>query len=150
MKREELAELGLVAEAVDKVMALHGRDVEKHKAAAQEWQQKYETDTGALRAQTEEAVYHTAAENALRGMRFSSESAKKAFAAELRAARLPVDNGALRGMENFVEQYRTQDPAAFLAEENAKAPVMMPVAVKAAGGAQADVRDEALRRAFGL
>ncbi|MEG2930625.1 MAG: hypothetical protein RR825_02455, partial [Ruthenibacterium sp.] len=86
MKREELAELGLTAETVDKLMALHGRDVEKHKAAVQEWQQKYETDLGALREQAAQTAYSTAAETALRGVGFSSDSAKKTFAAELRAA----------------------------------------------------------------
>lgn len=152
MKREELAELGLAAEAVDKVMAIHGRDVEKHKSTAQEWQQKYEADTGALREQAAEVAYEAAAQDALRGMRFSSESAKKAFAAELRAARLPVGNGALAGFDSFVEQYRAQDEAAFAATEDAKAPVIVPppVAVRPTGSAQINLREDALRRAFGI
>ncbi|MEG2037923.1 MAG: hypothetical protein RRZ93_08025 [Ruthenibacterium sp.] len=150
MKREELAELGLAAETVDKLMALHGRDVEKHKAAVQEWQQKYETDLGALREQAAEVSYGAAEKNALRGVVFSSESAKKTFAAELRAAGLPVENGVFSGFEDFAAQYRAADPAAFLQEPDPKAPVLVQTAVRPTGSADIGVANGALRHAFGL
>lgn len=51
MKREDLKELGLSDEALDKIMALHGADIERHKQAAAS--QKAEAD--ALKAQLEEA-----------------------------------------------------------------------------------------------
>ena len=34
MKREDLKEFGLSDEALDKIMALHGVDIERHKQAA--------------------------------------------------------------------------------------------------------------------
>ena len=51
MKREDLKEFGLSDEALDKIMALHGVDIERHKQAAAT--QKTEAD--ALKAQLEEA-----------------------------------------------------------------------------------------------
>ena len=51
MKREDLKEFGLSDEALDKIMALHGVDIERHKQAAAS--QKAEAD--ALKAQLEEA-----------------------------------------------------------------------------------------------
>ena len=152
MKREELTQIGLDAQAVDKVLALYGRDVEKHKAAAEGWRQKYDTDTEALRREARETAYDAAAQSAMRPLRFTSESAKKVFDAELKAAQLPLENGALTGFDAFARQWRDTDPAAFApdADEAAKTPVA--VAVRPAqGAAGADAAAQSsLRRAFGL
>ena len=51
MKREDLKEFGLSDEALDKIMALHGVDIKRHKQTAAS--QKAEAD--ALKAQLEEA-----------------------------------------------------------------------------------------------
>lgn len=148
MKREELAQWNLAPEVIDKIMALHGRDLEKHKTTAQEWQQKYDTDTAALRLQMAESTYGTAQQQTMHNLAFSSESAKKAFAAELKAAQLPVENGMLAGFDAFMEQYRESDPAAFAVPQPAKAPVA--VAVRPTGSTALSLADSALRRAFGL
>lgn len=144
MKREELSELGLRPEAVDKVMALYGRDVEKHKASARDWEKKHADDTAALKAQLKQADYSAAASAAAKRLHFTSESARKAFFAELQAAELPLENGVLTGFDDFAQQYRAQDPTAFAADKE-------PVFVKPTGNTGViDPPSAALRAAFGL
>lgn len=48
MKREELTALGITDENVDKIMAMNGRDIEKHKTAAEKAQGQVTTLTGQL------------------------------------------------------------------------------------------------------
>ncbi|MEF9968971.1 MAG: hypothetical protein RR759_00780 [Ruthenibacterium sp.] len=147
MKREDLAELGLSAQSIDKIMALHGRDVEKNKASAQDWEQKYKDDTAALQTQLVQTQYQNAAENAVRTLKFSSESAKKAFTQALTQQKLPLAEGVMTGFDDFTAQYRQSDPAAFVSEAAAK----MPVLVQPTGNtAPSTVPDSALRAAFGL
>ncbi|MEG1069942.1 MAG: hypothetical protein RSB47_03050 [Ruthenibacterium sp.] len=147
MTRENLVELGLEAQAIDKIMALHGRDVEKTKASAQDWAQKHKDDTAALQEELAQTHYQHAAENAVRALKFSSESAKKAFSQALCDQKLPLDAGALTGFDEFTAQYRASDPTAFVSESAAK----MPVLVQPTGNlAPATVPNSALRAAFGL
>ncbi len=146
MKREELTEIGVAPELLDAVMALNGRDIEKHKAAAQRWEEKYGEDTAALKAQLGDARYAHAADSAVSGLRFSSESAKKAFCAELKAASLAVENDALCGFDDFVNSYREKDPAAFAGDAG-----KTPVFVRPSGGTPIHNGPRAaLRAAFGL
>lgn len=146
MKREELLELGIAPEVLDKIMALNGRDIEKHKAEARRWEERHDTDTAALQAQLDETRYARAVDAALQGMAFSSASAKKAFAADLAAAALPLEDGALAGLDKFTAAYRASDPAAF-ADSAPKTPVF----VRPTGGATPHTGPTAaLRAAFGL
>ena len=146
MKREELLELGVAPEALDQIMALNGRDIEKHKATARQWEEKHGADTAALQTQLDEARYGRAVDAALQSMAFSSVSAKKAFAAELSAAGLPLEDGALAGLDAFTDSYRQSDPAAFT-----DAAPDAPVFVRPTGGtASHPGPSAALRAAFGL
>ena len=128
MKTEELKAIGLTDDQIQRVFALNGADVNREKQAAATavaerdtlrgqladankklegydpaWQQKA---TAALQA-------GYAAQNAAAGLKFSSESAKKAFLADLSAKKLPVQDGALLGFDDFVKSYKESDPAAF-------------------------------------
>ena len=51
------------------------------------------------------------------GIKFSSESARKAFLSELEGKDLPLQDGKLLGFDDFVKQYRESDPGAFSSEE---------------------------------
>lgn len=146
MKREELTEIGVAPELLDKIMALNGCDIEKHKTAAQHWEEKYSQDTAALKAQLGDAHYARAADLAVQKLNFSSESAKKAFCAELKAAALPLENDTFQGFDAFAESYREKDPAAF-----AEAAGSMPMFVRPSGGTPTHNGPRAaLRAAFGL
>ncbi len=143
MKREELNEMGLTPEAVDTIMALHGRDVEKHKAATQALTQ----NNADLTEKLSETHYTYAAENAVKGMSFTSESAKRAFSTALKEAALPLENGTFTGFDAFAAAYRTADPTAFAEKPDGKTPVLV---MPTGNTAPHTLADGALRAAFGL
>ena len=122
-------------------------DVEGIKTKVSEWETKYNTDTQALKDQLDAAKYGFAVNGAVAGLKFSSESAKKAFVADLTAKKLPLQEGKLLGMDDFVKSYQTSDPNAFLPEGEDKTPVVTKGGV---GGGPALGADAALRAAFGL
>lgn len=78
-------------------------DIEGIKQSAADWETKYNTDTQALKDQLKGVQYAHAVENAVGGMRFTSESAKKAFVADLTAKQLPIQEGKLLGLDDFTK-----------------------------------------------
>lgn len=146
MKREELTTLGIEGEALEQVMALYGRDVEKHKAAAKQWEEKHAADTAALQTQLAQQAYNAGVEKAVQGVQFTSHSAQQAFCTALQGAALPLENGTLTGFEPFLQAYKEKDAAAFAAQNAGKAPVF----VKPAAKEEAPAASAALRAAFGL
>lgn len=115
MKTEELKALGLNDEQVQKVFAMHGEDVNREKQAAAEakaqltaaqsqlqevnrklegydpeWKQKAAQAQQEARRQLDEMKAQYAAGSAAAGLKFTSESAKKAFLADLAAKKLPL------------------------------------------------------------
>ncbi len=91
-------------------------DIEGIKQSAANWETKYNTDTKALQDQLEQTKYGYAVEQAVSGLKFSSESAKKAFVADLTDKKLTLENGALLGLEDFTKRYKEADPGAFAPE----------------------------------
>ncbi len=122
-------------------------DIEGIKAAAANWEERYNTDTAALKQELEGVNYSFAVKEAAGGLNFSSESAKKAFIADLIAKKLPLQEGKLLGMDDFVSAYRESDPQAF-AEDVAKVPQI--VAGGTGTGRVLDSRESMLRTAMGL
>lgn len=51
-------------------------------------------------------------------LKFSSNSAKKAFLADVIEKDLPVENDKILGFEDFVNAYKEQDAGAFVVEDN--------------------------------
>ena len=78
-------------------------DIDGIKQSAADWETKYNTDTQALKDQLESTKYGYAVENAVGNLKFTSESAKKAFLAELTAKKLPIQEGKLLGLEDFAK-----------------------------------------------
>lgn len=139
MKTEELKALGLNDEQVQKVFAMHGEDVNREKQAAAEakaqltaaqsqlqevnrklegydpeWKQKAAQAQQEARRQLDEMKAQYAAGSAAAGLKFTSESAKKAFLADLAAEKLPLqEDGTLLGLEDFVKAYQKASPGAF-------------------------------------
>lgn len=122
-------------------------DIDGIKAKAGEWETKYNTDTQALKDQLAAAEYGFAVKEAVAGLKFSSESAKKAFVADLTAKKLPLQEGKLLGLEDFAKTYKESDPDAFLPENDDKTPV---VTRGGGGGGPTLGANAALRAAFGL
>lgn len=135
-----------LSDANTAIQSYKDMDIDGIKQAAADWETKYTTDTQALKDQLEGVTYNHAVENAVGGMKFTSESAKKAFVADLTAKKLPVQEGKLLGLEDFTKGYKEADPGAFASDE--------PTPTFVLGGGQktqaGTVSDSALRAAFGL
>ncbi len=91
-------------------------DIEGIKQSAKDWETKYNTDTQALKDQLAATKYGYAVEQATAGMKFTSESAKKSFMADLTGKKLPLQDGKLLGLEDFTKSYKEADPGAFAPE----------------------------------
>lgn len=146
MKREEVKGIipGITDEQLQQVMDLHGADIERQKQTITtltaerdtarnnlsdankklegydpEWRTKAEKAENDAKAQVEELQKDFAAQTAAAGVKFSSESAKRAFLSDLKAKKLPLQDGKLLGFEDYLKSYRESDPDAFAPEKAA-------------------------------
>lgn len=133
--------------ANNEIQSYKDMDIEGIKAAAANWEQKYTADTEALKQELADANYGFAVKEAAGGLKFSSESARRAFVADLTAKKLPLQEGKLLGMDDYVSAYRESDPQAF-AEEIEKVPQI--VTGGTGGGTVSRGADDALRAIMGL
>ena len=142
MKTEDLKALGLNDDQVQRVFAMNGEDMNGLKASvttltaerdaarqqladANEKLEGYDPDWRQKAADAEQRAADQvgaikrqyAAASAAGALKFTSESAKKAFLADLDAKKLPLqDDGKLLGFDDFVASYRKTDPGAFAPE----------------------------------
>lgn len=142
MKTEDLKALGLNDEQVQRVFAMNGEELNSLKASvatltaerdtardslsdANKKLEGYDPDwkTKAAQAQQQadqqiaELKAGYAADSAASGLKFTSDSAKKAFMADLKAKKLPLqDDGTLLGFDDYVASYKKTDPGAFAPE----------------------------------
>lgn len=140
MKREEVKGIlpGITDEQLTKIMDLHGADIERQKqtittltterdaARTQlgeankklegydpDWKAKAEKAENDAKAKVAALQSDFAAESAVTGVRFSSESARKAFLGDLKAKKLTLQDGKLLGFDDFLADYKRNDPNAF-------------------------------------
>lgn len=139
MKTEDLKALGLNDDQVQRVFAMNGEDMNGLKASVAtltaerdaareqladankklegydpEWKTKATQAQQQAEQQIAELKASHAAASAAAGIKFSSESAKKAFLADLTAKKLTLqDDGTLLGFDDFVKSYKKTDPGAF-------------------------------------
>lgn len=133
--------------ANEEIQSYKDMDIEGIKTAAANWKEKYDIDTAALKQELESVNYGFAVKEAVGGLDFTSESAKKAFVADLTAKGLPLQEGKLLGLEDFVSAYKESDPNAFV-EAGEKVPQI--VSGGTGGGRVTSERDSLLRSAMGL
>lgn len=144
MKREEVKGIipGITDEQLQQVMDLHGADIERQKQTITtltaerdtarnnlsdankklegydpEWRTKAEKAENDAKAQVAAMQQEFAAKTAAAGVKFSSESAKRAFLSDLKAKKLPLQDGKLLGFEDYLKSYRESDPDAFAPEK---------------------------------
>lgn len=121
-------------------------DIDGIRQRAADWENRYNTETAALRDQLQAVEYGHTVEQAVSGYKFSSGAAKKQFISDLTAKKLPTENGKLLGLDEFVAGYKESDPDAFVSEEGG-----VPFAVKGgSSGNSGSAKPSALRAAFGL
>lgn len=101
-----------LSEANKQIENFKGMDIEGIKKAADEWKAKAEN----AEKERAELEYSCIVKDAAAGLKFTSESAKKAFINELKAKGLAIENGKLLGVDDFVKSYRENDPRAFEAD----------------------------------
>lgn len=143
MKTEDLKALGLTDEQVQRVFAMNGEEMnglkanvdtlkaERDAARTQladankklegydpEWKQKADQARQQAEQQVAEMKAGYAATRAASSLKFTSDSAKKAFLADLNAKKLPLqDDGTLLGFDDYVASYKKSDPGAFAKEQ---------------------------------
>ena len=66
--------------------------------------------------QLAEQAYDFAIKENSSKLKFSSNSAKKAFMSDLKAKNLSIENGKILGFDDFVNAYKEQDAGAFITE----------------------------------
>ena len=141
MKTEDLKALGLNDDQVQKVFAMNGTDMndlkqqvttlttERDTARSQlgeankklegydpEWRAKAEKAENDAKEQVAALQNDFAAQTAISAVKFSSESAKKAFLSDLKAKNLPLQEGKLLGFDDYLANYKKNDPGAFAPE----------------------------------
>ena len=142
MKTEDLKALGLTDEQVQRVFAMNGEEMnglkanvdtlkaERDAARTQladaskklegydpEWKTKADQARQQAEQQVAEMKAGYAATSAASSLKFTSDSAKKAFLADLNAKKLPLqDDGTLLGFDDYVASYKKSDPGAFAKE----------------------------------
>lgn len=79
-------------------------------------QQTYNTAKADYEKQLAEQAYDFAVKENSSKLKFSSNSAKKAFISDLKAKKLSMENGKILGFDDFVNAYKEQDAGAFITE----------------------------------
>lgn len=79
-------------------------------------QQTYNTAKADYEKQLAEQAYDFAIKENSSKLKFSSNSAKKAFMSDLKAKKLSMENGKILGFDDFVDAYKEQDAGAFITE----------------------------------
>lgn len=85
-------------------------EIEKYKAQAEQAKADYEK-------QIADRDYADLVDKAVASLKFTSNSAKKAFIAELNSDKLKVKNNTLIGFDDFVKAYKESDADAFSIED---------------------------------
>lgn len=83
-------------------------------------QNTYDNDKTNWQKQLDDTRYECAVKEKVEGLKFSSNSAKKAFLAELKEKPLQMREGVLTGFDDFVNAYKSNDADAFIKEDNAQ------------------------------
>lgn len=144
MKREDVKAIipGITEEQLQQLMDLHSDDIGTHKQSIdtlkaerdaartqladankklEGYDPEWKTKADQARQQADQKVAEMkagyAATSAASSLKFTSESAKKAFLADLTAKKLTLqDDGTLLGFDDFVKSYKQTDPGAFAQE----------------------------------
>lgn len=103
--------------ANSQIKEFESMDIDKIKESAAAWQEKYAASEKAWQEKLAGLRYEAAAKDAVADIKFSSNSAKRAFLSDLKAKNLPFENDKLTGFSDFLASYKEADPDAFAAEE---------------------------------
>ena len=77
----------------------------------------YEESKGEYEKKLADQAYEFALKQKVDGLKFSSNSAKKAFIADAMKEEMKIKDGELQGFDSFVKAYKENDAGAFISEE---------------------------------
>lgn len=103
--------------AEETLKGFEGKDFETITKERDEWKKKAEQSEEEYKAKIAERDYKDAVEEAVKDLKFTSSSAKKAFIADIMADPLKMKDGKLLGFSDFVEAYKKDDASAFVDEK---------------------------------
>lgn len=106
--------------AKETLNGFEGKDIEAITKERDEWKDKAEKAETEYKEKIASRDYSDAVSKAVEGLKFSSNSAKKAFVAELEADPLKMKDGKLLGFDDYVKAYQESDASAFVSEEDEK------------------------------
>lgn len=101
-----------LSEANDTIKGYQDMDIDSIKQSATEWETKYNQAI----ADAQAADARRAMEAAVSDLKFTSQGAKRAFLEDLQKQNLPLQEGKLLGLTDFVDGYRKNDPDAFVVD----------------------------------
>lgn len=84
-----------------------------------ELQETYNTEKSNYEKQLSQQAYEFAIKEKVAELKFSSNSAKKAFIADALKEEMKMKDGQLQGFDDFLESYKKTDADAFLKEDTA-------------------------------
>ena len=108
---------GRAETAEETLKGFDGKDLETITKERDEWKEKAETAANEYKQKLEERDYKDAVDAAVKDLKFSSNSAKKALVSHLMSDKLKMKNGMLVGFNDFVDAYKKEDATAFVDEQ---------------------------------
>ena len=101
-----------------------GMDIEGIKKAADEYKAKAEQAEKDAAAKIADMQYDAALKDALTGEKFSSEYARQGIFNDIKSKKLPIENGAIMGLQDSLKALRESQPDAFAPEKTP--PALLP------------------------
>lgn len=103
--------------AEETLKGFDGKDLETITKERDEWKQKAEQAEKDYNDKIAERDYKDAVEEAVKDLKFTSNSAKKAFMSDIMSDPLKMKDGKLIGFSDYVEAYKKDDASAFVDEK---------------------------------
>lgn len=98
-----------------------GIEPDKLKSEIEDWKTKAQNAEKEYKAQLEARDFEDALKTELEKVKFSSEAAKKAVTADIKAAGLKLHDGKILGLNDLLAQMRETDASAFVSDEQQQA-----------------------------
>lgn len=128
-KQEHEKKLGVVETERDKfkedyetasetLKGFEGKDFEQLTKDVAEWKERAEQAEKDYKAKIEQRDYSDAIKELVKDLKFTSNSAKKAFMSDLEGNPLQMRDGKVLGFEDYLKNYKENDSDAFVTEES--------------------------------
>lgn len=103
--------------AEETLKGFDGKNLDEITKERDEWKKKAEQAEQDFNAKIAERDYRDAVEEAVKELKFTSNSAKKAFMSDIMADPLKMKDGKLIGFSDYVDAYKKEDASAFVDEK---------------------------------